>query len=339
MATMQTTKSVVPEKYNVTRFKADCWFHIANHYRKNGTWLSFKDYQKVGDKTCKENVFTQVRDEMRLDITFNRPEAVKAPDEAPPKSEPKPAPPPEKPTAIANALINGLTQSAKESARERSKGPVTAMRRLEAEQWILAHLDSGYASFKLEFQEPELDNAWWTKIRNGLLHPPEKENRLSLPTFESLTFDPRMQADTRKVVKYLLTLNPDKIEGLTASAYMEKTRHKILQNNIVSAKRYVHALMDNTSRRLKGGGAQTAAPKVVASPTAAPKEKKAKKQTTAGNVWITVAEIDLAAYSTCGNKALRDFALELVKGLHPRGEEAKVVILAEPPIMEVRVPG
>jgi hypothetical protein len=335
MATGQVT-SMIPEKYRGTRFTADCWYHLSNHYQKYGTWLTFNQYQKVGDKTCKENVFKQVLDTMRMDVLFKKPEAVKSPDDPPP--EPKstaPAPAPEPPktpnTPIANALINGLAQSAK----ERSKGPVTVMRRQEAESWIKAHLDSGYAPFKLEFQEPELDNAWWTKIRNALLHPPEQENSVPALTFETIHFDPRMHDDTKKVVKYLITLSPDKIEGMTRANYVDKTRHKVEDPNFQSARRFVRRLMENPAPKTNG----TPAPAPAAAKVAAPKEPKPRKTSTSkGNTFETLAEIDLEAYAGCPQKDLKAFALELVKTLHPRGAEAQVRILAEPAGMEIRVP-
>jgi hypothetical protein len=310
------------------------------HYQKFGTWMTFNQYQKVGDKTCKENVFTQVLDEMRLDVVFNRPEAVKAPSEpaAQPKNPPPAPPPAPKPpnTALAAALANGLEKTAK----ERPKGPVTAMRRQEAEAWIKEHLDYGIAQFKNEFPEPELDNAWWSKIRNNLLHPPEQqENRVSI-TADSITFDPRMKEDARKAVRYMITLSPDKIEGLTPGVYTEKTRHKIEGPAFQSAKRFVRALLAGTSKRAKMNARAAAAPGQSTAAPAQPREPKPRKTAgkASGKLYETLAELDLAAFSTCKTTDLKAFALELVKTLHPRGAEAQVRILTDPASMEIRVP-
>lgn len=333
MALTQANRSgVIPEKYRSTRYKADCWYHLADYYNKTGLWLAFEDYKKRGDKTCKPGVFEDVRAEMKLDVVFKKPEAPRGPIDPDGYARPKethgtPASEVYHATAgapIASALAGGLDRAAKDKPKR--TGPVTVERRAEAERWLREHLDSGYAPFKLEFQEPDFDNAWWQKTRNRFLQPQPQENSMASPVTARKYGKPPSK-DSVRIQEYLRSLSPDRLAGITFSTYLEKTGHRGAKATI----------FNSVKSRLRHGIAAGAKP---ASAAAAIKPTRPKKSPppAAGTRFDTLAEIELSAFSTCATKDLRAFAMELVKAIHPRGAEAKVVILAEPPLMEIRVP-
>lgn len=309
---------MVAEKYRKTRFMASCWFYLSQNSQ-----LSFKDYQRLSkDMVCRESIFDDVKKNMEMDRIFGNADAVHPPETAaaPEKQHPPQPPPPPNP-AMKEALAKGLAQSGQQSA----KGPITIERRALAEDWIRGHLDEGFAQFKSQHQEPELDKAWFDKIRKKALEPAPTQESQPMPTIAAKKRGKAPGPDTERLRAYLRTLSRERLETMTHGKYMEANRHKGMNGPIFynEKKKILDALLG----------------KVKTPKAAKPKKEKAAKQIgpKPGTMFVTLAEIPYDEFK-CTPGALRDIALAVVKAVHPRGAEAKVVILSEPRNMEIRVP-
>ncbi len=318
---MAQTNSVhlVPERYRKTRFTASCWFYLSQNPQ-----LTFSEYQRQAkDKVCRESIFDDVKKGMEMDRIFGNKDAVRFPEatEAPPRPHPAPLPPPPN-LALKEALTAGLAASGKQSTR----GPLTIERRTAAETWIKEHLDEGFAQFKGAYSDPELDKAWFDKIRKKALEPASlPEETKTMPTIAAKKRGKVPGPDTERVRAYLRTLSREKLETMTHGKYMEANRHKGMNGPVFYNEK--RKILDALLGKVK-----------------APKAEKPKKEKTSkeiapkpGTMFITLGELPCHEFK-CAPKDLREIALAVVKLIHPRGHEAKVVILSEPHVMEIRVP-
>lgn len=308
----------IPEKYTATRFKSDCWFHIANQYRKTGRWMSFGEYQKVGDKTCRESVFKQVLADMRLDVLIGSKDAIQGPTEVPEPVQAKPPEaPPEKPTVMAQALITGLDKTAKTAK------PVTIEVRVAAEAIIRENPHITYAEFKKEYPHPGLDHAYWEKMTTLYLERlKENEDMAKAKTRNG----PKMSDGRQRIRQYLESLSPENFSATTFKVYLAKSGHKNADRiQFQNERMRIMKIMAEGGKKVKPAKYARAAalPQAPAIP---------------GKRFDTLAEISLADFPKIDTKTLIQVATELTRALHPRGDGAKIVMLADPPVLEIRLP-
>lgn len=299
---------MVPERYRKTRFTASCWFYLSQNPR-----LTFGEYQRAAkDRVCRESVFDDVKKSMEMDRMFNSPDAVRIPEpsEAPPRSHPPQPPPPPNP-AMKEALTAGLAASGRQSA----KGPITIERRAAAETWIREHLDEGFAQFKGQNSEPELDKAWFDKIRKKCLEPAPPTPEPSMPT---ATKKKNKTGDAQRMREYFQKISREKLEAMSGKEYSVASGHRPKSPSVFY----------NEKRKFLEGGKMKAGKRVV--------QRTAPAMAT-GNLFQTIAELPVDEFK-CAAAELRVIALAIVKAIHPLGEEAKIMILSEPRVMEIRIP-
>lgn len=314
-----TALHLVPEKYQKTRFTANCWFYLSKNPR-----LSFVEYQKVSkDWTCRKNVFEDVKKEMALERLFKNPEAM----EEQPRQHPPPPPPPPN-TTMQEAFAKGLARNGQQTRH----GPVTVERRAEAEKWIGKNLDHGFAQFKRAHPEPELDKAWFDKVRKKFLHPSPSALEDIMPEKKRAS-GRQASPDLLRLRNYMGSLSPERLRGLTYTAYVEKTGHRSMKSTVFNwEKNRKIQLLDGkkkVSRRKKSGLPAKAGGRKGKAPASTPAPS--------GPLFSILAEIEISGFK-CESKALRLFAEQLVKQIHPKGESARIVMLTDPPTMEIRLP-
>jgi hypothetical protein len=305
---------MVPERYRKTRFTAGCWFYLSQNSQ-----LTFEEYKRASkDNVCRESVFDDVKKSMEMDRLFKNADAVHPPEAPEPPSRPHPAPPPHPPNpAMKEALAAGLAAAGKQPP----KGPVTVERRAAAETWIRDHLDEGIAQFKGQFPELELDRAWFDKIRKKALEPaPQPQETEPMPTATKQKYQRANTGEAGRIRDYLAKLPRAKLEEMTGKQYEKASGHKLKAPAQFYAEK--KKLMDPSYASARSKREPT---------------RRGPAPVVRGTMFETLAEIPLADLK-CPLKELREIVLTLVKALHPRGAEAKVMILSEPPIMEIRVP-
>jgi hypothetical protein len=341
------TVQMVPEKYRKTRFLASCWFYLSQNPD-----LTFQQYQKTArDKICRESVFDDVKRDMELDRLFNRPEAIRIPGTdfqgkslLPPPVEPVTAPLPN--PVLASAILNGLKNTGDQPKRDKEpdRKTVTHERRFSAEVWLRENPFAGFAQFKEHHMEPDFDKAWYDAAKRRLAPPPPPPDSVSFPQSQTKE-DPLQMAtdkknkkiftgDAAKIREYLSKLPKSKLEGLSSTQYSKDTGHKIGS----PASFYVEKKKILVPGYQKARVARENIPREPKSPVAIRRDapKPVQAQVT-GNLFITLAEIPLSELK-CPPSELKTIVSNLVRALHPRGHEARILFLTDPPILEVRVP-
>lgn len=304
----------IPEKYTGTRFKADCWHHLANHYRKKGEWLTYAQYQKYGDSDCREGVFRDVLKSMQLDVAMGSKDAP----EGPKNEEPQDAQQTEETPAHGVTVMQNAFEKATGKSTQTSVTPASAIEmRTEAEDVIRKDPTISYSDFKRLFPHPSLDYSYWHKMKNifmesFLMKKPEATKQRGLP----------VSNDGRKIREYLESLSPATFAEMTYKVYVSKTGHKTAK----------FGQFNNERMRIKKLTSQGSPVK------ASTKKSPLPLNPVSGKRFDTIAEISLADYPKIEPKALVAIATEMTKKLHPRGDEAKIVMLAEPPSIEIRIP-
>lgn len=286
---------------------------------------------------------------MELDRLWNRPEAVQAPNGSNPilsTPQPPPSPPPPPHPGLGAAILNGLKHSGEQPKRnpELERKPVTPEIRHYAELWIRQNTDAGYAQFKEHHTEAGFDKSWFDaihrKIHSESLPPPQKEIE-QVPT---KTAQPKknqggkaFNGDAAKVREYLSTLSLSKLEAINLKEYLKESGHKLgnsatfytAKKNVLNpnsakshkVKKSHHKIKNSESAFVSIGNPQSNG-HVTAKP---------------GTLFVTLAELPIADFK-CTSADLRAIAERLVKAIHPRGAEAKIYVLSDPAVLEVRVP-
>lgn len=155
----------------------------------------------------------------------------------------------------------------------------------------------------------------------SLVFKPEPKDTPTMPRpYTKKTKNSRLNGDSKRVREYLKNLPKDKLANMTEAEYQTLSGHKLKSKTIFYVER---------KRLLDGGYASARSARL---PT-----QRGQPSPPIGTRFTALAEIPLDKFK--GSHAeVKEVVLTLVKALHPRGTEAKVVFLSDPPAMEVRVP-
>lgn len=223
--------------------------------------------------------------------------------------------------ADLSAPRSAPTPSAPSTPRTESASPE---RRAESTGWIYENPTAGYSDFKIAFPERELDSAWFfaQKRKIGVVpasipaspHQQEISKMTNAPSHRNSG----MNENANKVRDYLQKLPKDKINAMIYTEYVKQTGHACKNYTFSNVKR---ALLKDASKREK----QTIASKVMGGPFR-------------GTLIEVVARVELKDFDGVPVGKMKEFALELVKQMHPQGGGASIIVLAEPMALEIRVP-
>lgn len=230
--------------------------------------------------------------------------------------------------SIALAIVQQLRE-----ARQRTvvKAPIvekapfvapevlTAERRAEAMQWLHGNSSATYPEFKNVFPERYFETSWFQAQKRHLGHTQQPTIVQSTsPTEKEMPMAIKQPIDDNmKVRAYLEKLSRAELQAITYKRYVATTGHNCSASLFSSLK---HRLMHPKK------GAAAAAP--IGKPAAA----------FSGTLIQVVARIDLSSYEGLPVPKAKDLILDLMKQVHARGGEATLIMLAEPPALEVRLP-
>lgn len=318
---------VIPEKFNRNQYWATCYFYL----NKNPE-LTVNGLRQIGSKnkdhlaqTCRESVFEDVKREMQLDRVLNGSKELEI-DSALENAAAEEG----KPRALAVAL-NGAGLH-KPPAEPR---PNNEQFREHVKDWIAANLEAGYSEFKAVFPENFINLSFY-EARKREIKGKELAQKIALEGVDNMAKDGKrdarlgrinMNTDTGKVKAYLLSVPPSIRADMNPKEYAHKTGHKITDSTFHNAKFQLKKTHGNAPAQAQPSF--TPPPASFAAP--APSSNGAH---IGGQTMRVMAEINLAPYGH-QSALVKKIALDVAKAL--MGDGVRVVMLADPPLLEIRL--